>query len=54
MTDGMDEEGSAEASEYELPVLAGGAEELFGDYSVLSPGVEIVLDGRPLSAPSQK
>lgn len=31
--------------------VAGGAEALFGSFSVLSPGVQIVLDGRPVSAP---
>lgn len=29
--------------------LMGYADELFGDYSVLSPGVQIVLEGRPVS-----
>jgi hypothetical protein len=28
-----------------------GEEALFGSYSVLSPGVQIVLDGRAVSAP---
>jgi hypothetical protein len=39
----------------ELPkdgdVDEGDAESLFGSYSVLSPGVQIVLDGRAVSAP---
>lgn len=26
-----------------------GSEDLFGDFRVLSPGVHIVLDGRPVS-----
>ncbi len=29
-----------------------GADALFGEYAVLSPGVQIVLDGRPVSAPA--
>jgi hypothetical protein len=30
----------------------GGADSLFGCYSVLAPGVQIVIDGRPVSAPA--
>jgi hypothetical protein len=29
-----------------------GADALFGCYAVLAPGVQIVLDGRPVSAPA--
>ncbi len=29
-----------------------GADALFGCYTVLAPGVQIVLDGRPVSAPA--
>ena len=38
----------------EMPdrVSSAGADEFFGTYSVLSPGVEIVLDGRPVSTRS--
>jgi hypothetical protein len=28
------------------------ADELFGCYTVLAPGVQIVLEGRPVSAPA--
>jgi hypothetical protein len=34
------------------PAADGGADALFGSYSVLAPGVQIVLDGRPVSAPA--
>jgi len=30
-----------------------GSDDLFGDYSVLGPGVHIVLDGRPVSRCSE-
>lgn len=29
-----------------------GTEALFGDYSIRGPGVQIILDGRPVSAPA--
>lgn len=32
--------------------ISEGAELVFGNYTVLSPGVEIVLDGRTVSAPT--
>lgn len=43
---------AADFADEQFPVRPGGAETLFGDYSVLSPGVEIVLDGRPVSGPA--
>ena len=52
MTDFRDESEAIEQDDIEAPVRAGGAEALFGDYAVLSPGVEIVLEGRPVSAPA--
>ena len=51
MTEGLDQD-AAEREEAEPPVVPGGAEALFGDYSVLSPGVQIVLEGRAVSAPA--
>lgn len=50
MTEILDED-AIERDEPEVPVGPGGVEALFGGYSVLSPGVEIVLDGRTVSAP---
>lgn len=45
------DENAFQRDEAEPPVDAGGVEALFAGYSVLSPGVEIVLDGRTVSAP---
>lgn len=39
-------------AEDEDPAADWGAGALFGSYTVLAPGVQIVLDGRPVSAPS--
>lgn len=50
MTENLDDHEPAEPADTERPVKAGGADALFGDFAVLSPGVEIVLDGRPISA----
>lgn len=52
MTDLLDDSEAFEQDDTDAPVRAGGAEALFGDYSVLSPGVQIVLEGRPVSAPA--
>ncbi len=51
MTDSLDDGDAIARSETELPVKPDDPDALFGDYSVLSPGVQIVLDGRPVSAP---
>ena len=51
MTESLDDGDVMEQSEAE-PVLARDTETLFGNYAVLSPGVEIVLEGRPVSAPA--
>jgi hypothetical protein len=39
-------------SDKERPVEPAGSEVLFGAYSVVSPGVQIYIDGRPVSAPA--
>jgi hypothetical protein len=39
-----------ELSEDEQAFQAGDPEALFGGYSVLSPGVQIIIDGRAVSA----
>ena len=46
-----DTESFAEAEDDEA-AGGGGADGLFGGYSVLAPGVQIVIDGRPVSAPA--
>ena len=51
MSESTEDHDAIEQEESELPVVPGNTEALFGIYSVLSPGVEIVLDGRPVSAP---
>lgn len=49
----IDDEGGDEISERDAldfdPQING---DLFGDYAVLSPGVHIILDGRPISRPT--
>lgn len=58
MTDLLDDSEAglddSEALEYDPagPISAAAAGAFFGDYSVLSPGVQIVLEGRPVSAPA--
>lgn len=51
MTESVDDGDVSEQGEFET-VLARDTEALFGSYAVLSPGVEIVLEGRPISAPA--
>ena len=51
MSSTEDETDAFELAEDEQTYLGGPPEALFGGYSVLSPGVQIVLDGRPVSAP---
>ena len=46
------ENGPKELHEAELEAVQGGSGVWFGDYAVLSPGVQIVLDGRAISFPS--
>jgi hypothetical protein len=41
-----------ETSDRANPVQPSGPEVLFGAYSVVSPGVQIYLEGRPVSAPA--
>ena len=43
---------SLELAEDEGAMLDDSPDALFGCYSVLSPGVQIVLDGRAVSAPT--
>ena len=45
--DGKD--GPKELAEKELDAVQGGAGVRFGEFAVLSPGVQIVLGGRPVS-----
>ncbi len=45
-TDGL------EIPEDEHAIVAGAPDALFGCYSVVSPGVEIIIDGRVVSAPA--
>ena len=52
MTESTEDHDAIEQEAFELPVVPGDTEALFGTYSVLSPGVEIVLEGRPVSAPA--
>ena len=52
MTENLDDHDAIEQESFEGPITPGSAEALFGSYSVLSPGVEIVLEGRPVSAPA--
>ena len=49
MTENLDD-AAIEGDDAEVPVRPGGVEALFGGFSVLSPGVEIVLEGRTVSA----
>ena len=55
MTDSFDDDevsnGAGSEFSHEFPVAPTCPETLFGDYCVLSPGVEIVIEGRPVSAP---
>jgi hypothetical protein len=53
MTESLDDHDAIEQEDSGLPIVPSESPEaLFGDYSVLSPGVEIVLEGRPVSAPA--
>jgi hypothetical protein len=51
MTESLNDRDAIEQEDPEVPIKPENAEALFGSYSVLSPGVEIVLQGRPVSAP---
>lgn len=44
-----DDDGYSELDGGERGVADGYNTDLFGEYSVVSPGVHIVLDGRPVS-----
>lgn len=46
------DDGDTERSGHEKPARRRGTNALLTDYSVVSPGVEIVLDGRAVSARS--
>lgn len=51
MTETLDDHDALQRDESEFTGSPGPVEALFGQYSVLSPGVQIVLEGRPVSAP---
>ena len=51
MSEDGGDDGPEELVDKELEAVQGGAGVRFGDYSVLSPGVQIVLKGRPISCP---
>lgn len=50
-TDDNDTDGLAHPED-EASAGGCGADALFGCYTVLAPGVQIVLEGRPVSAPA--
>ena len=52
MRDDDDDGSPDELSEAEIEVVDGGGVR-FGDYSVLSPGVQIILGGRAISHPGE-
>lgn len=52
MRDDESKEGSGELSDKDMEVVQGGGIR-FGDYSVVSPGVQIILGGRAVSHPGE-
>lgn len=50
MDDG--EDGPKDLRDSELEAVQGGAGLWFGEYAVIGPGVQIVLDGRTVSLPN--
>ena len=51
MSDDEGKDKPRELVDKELEAVQGAAGVRFGDYSVLAPGVQIVLKGRPISTP---
>lgn len=49
MRDDGDDDQPTELEEHDLESVQGGAGLRFGDFTVLAPGVQIVLDGRAIS-----
>ncbi|MFK7943086.1 MAG: hypothetical protein AB8B85_09270 [Paracoccaceae bacterium] len=52
MRDDDGEDGPKDLSDSEIEIVEGGGI-AFGDYSVLSPGVQIILAGRTISHPGE-
>lgn len=52
MTENVSDTDEVDQAEEEFVTDLEVSEPFFGQYSVLSPGVQIVLDGRPVSAPA--
>lgn len=52
MRDDDGEDGPKELSDNEIEIVEGGGIS-FGDYTVLSPGVQIILGGRAISHPGE-
>lgn len=52
-----DDAGECDGSEAQMSDVAprafGAATDIFGDYNVVGPGVQIVLDGRAVSSPNR-
>lgn len=49
MHDDSDDDQPKELDDHDLEAVQGGGGLRFGDYTVLAPGVQIVLDGRAIS-----